>query len=174
MTAYIHPETGEIFGGDAPFNIGGVKYPGGWIKTLTGAEMALMGINVYTPPPEEIVITPPMVNDERDRRMRGSFTFNGKEYDCDSASLQRITGAATLAGFWLGGGGDPASVLWHGGATPFRWIASDNSIVEMDAQTVFAFGQAASANETAHIFAARVIKDLDPIPADYADDSRWP
>jgi hypothetical protein len=44
----------------------------------------------------------------------------------------------------------------------------------MDAQTVIAFGQAVAAMKSAHIFAARSLKDSDPIPADYTSDGYWP
>lgn len=114
------------------------------------------------------------VDAERNRRMRGTFHFNGKDYGCDPESLQRITGAAALAGFFMAGGGSATDIYWHGGPQPFAWIADDNSIEIMDAQTVFAFGQAAAANETAHIFAARALKDMIPIPEDYTSDSYWP
>jgi hypothetical protein len=35
-------------------------------------------------------------------------------------------------------------------------------------------GQAAAANESAHIFAARALKDMSPIPSDFSDDAYWP
>lgn len=127
-----------------------------------------------TPPPEAPFATAELVNIERDRRMRGTFEFNGKVYGCDPSALQRITGAAALAGFYLAAGGSPTNVNWHGRPEPFAWIAHDNSIEVMDAQTVFAFGEAAAANETAHIFAARALKDTVPIPTDFTDDSYWP
>jgi len=114
------------------------------------------------------------IDAERNRRMRGTLLFNGKLYDCDQDSLQRIVGAATLAGFAIAGGALPGNLYWHGGASPFSWIAHDNSIEPMDAQTMFAFGQAAAASETAHIFAARALKDMDPPPADFASDIYWP
>lgn len=115
------------------------------------------------------------VNAERDRRIHAGFSFSGKTYAFDPSSKQRVTGAGTLAGFALAAGAQPGDMLWHGGQQPFRWIADDNSLTEMDAQTCFAFGQAAAAHEEAHIFAARAIKDMDPIPADYAtDDTYWP
>lgn len=63
---------------------------------------------------------------------------------------------------------------WHGGAEDFAWIAADNSIHAMDAQTVFGLGQAAMAHKQALIFAARAIKDADPISEDYTDDIYWP
>lgn len=62
---------------------------------------------------------------------------------------------------------------WHGGDGDFAWIAEDNTLVPMDAQTMFAFGQAAMAHKQAMIFAARELKDRDEIPADFSDDDYW-
>jgi len=114
------------------------------------------------------------VNAERDRRLGTTFTFAGKDYDCDTASLARITGAATLAGFAMGAGALVGNLRWHGGTEDFMWIAADDTLTTMDAQTCFAFGNAAATNQSAHVFAGRAIKALDPIPADYAADARWP
>jgi len=114
------------------------------------------------------------VNAERDRRLGTTFTFAGKSYDCDTASLARITGAATLAGFAMGAGAAAGNLRWHGGTADFTWIAADNTLTTMDAQTCFAFGNAAAANQSAHIFAGRTVKAMDPIPADYTDDKYWP
>ena len=114
------------------------------------------------------------VNAERDRRIASKFIFNGTAFDFEPSSKQRVTGAATLAGFKVVTGAAVGDLLWHGGVTPFTWIDASNSHVTMDAHTCFAFGQAAAAHETAHIFAASAIKALDPIPMDYDDDSRWP
>jgi len=114
------------------------------------------------------------VNAERDRRMTATFAFAGKRYDCDAQSLARITGAATLAGFAMGGGAEVGDLRWHGGNADFTWIAADNSLTTMDAQTCFAFGNAAATNESAHIFAGHAIKAMDPIPADYTNDEYWP
>ena len=121
------------------------------------------------PPP-----TPEDVNAERDRRLRGSLNFDGDTFDCDSASLQRITGAATLAGFAIGRGAEPGDLLWHGDKIPFTWISNENRAVAMDAFKVFNFGQRAAKHETAHIIAARQLKDMPEIPRDYQDDKWWP
>lgn len=164
----------------------GTAIEGGWAKLPSGAMVSPAAAGwtdgtyslvqapetpIYVPP---VGITAEMVNQERERRMRGTFSFIGKEFDCNQVSLQRITGAATLAGFWLASLGDPESVFWHGGTEPFAWIAHDNSINVMDAGTVFDFGKAAAANETAHIFAARALKDMTPIPENYTSDIYWP
>ena len=114
------------------------------------------------------------INAERDRRLNSTFPFQGKDYDCDPVSLARITGAATLAGFAIGAGAPEGYLLWHGGVDEFSWIANDNSITKMDAQTCFAFGQAAATNESGHVFAAYGLKEMDPAPDDFTDDSYWP
>lgn len=115
------------------------------------------------------------VNAERDRRLTQPFTFNGTQFGFGPESKTRISGAATLAGFALGAGAQPGDLLWHGGDTPFSWIADDNTLVTMDAPTAFAFGQAAANHESRIIFAARMLKDAPGgIPEDFADDQYWP
>jgi hypothetical protein len=114
------------------------------------------------------------VNAERDRRMNATFAFAGKRYDCDARSLQRIMGAAALARFAVIAGAEADDLRWHGGAADFTWIAADNSMTTMDAQTCAAFGDAAATNESAHIFAGHAIKAMDPIPADFTNDKYWP
>ncbi len=114
------------------------------------------------------------VNAERDRRLDADFAFQGKLYQRDSKSLSRITGAATLAGFAIANGAQPGDYRWHGGDTDFEWIASDNSLTKMDAQTAFQFGQVAANVETRIVFAAKSLREMDPIPVDYDDDARWP
>ena len=127
------------------------------------------------PDPEEALAQArAAVNAERDRRLGTTFAFAGKSYDCDAQSLARITGAATLAGFAMGAGAEADDLRWHGGKADFTWIAADNSLTTMDAQTCFAFGNAAATNQSAHIFAGHAIKAMDPIPADFTNDKYWP
>jgi hypothetical protein len=115
------------------------------------------------------------VNAERNRRMFSTFTFGGVDYDCEPLSLARITGAATLAGFAMGAGAVAGNLRWHGGADDFTWIAADNSLNTMDAQTCFAFGQTAANNQSAHVFAGAAIKAMDPTPQDFASNEiYWP
>lgn len=115
------------------------------------------------------------VDAERDRRIDTTFTFGGVVYQSRPQDRENIAGAAQLATIALTLGGKlPSDYRWHGGGEDFCWIAADNSLVTMDAPTVIAFGQAAAAHKHAHIFAARAIKDADPIPLDYADDGYWP
>lgn len=114
------------------------------------------------------------VNTERDRRLAADFEFQGKMYQRDSVSVSRITGAATLAGFAMAQGAQPDNYHWHGGDQPFAWIASDNTLTLMDAQTAFAFGAECAAIETRIVFAAKALRDADPIPDDLTDDQYWP
>lgn len=115
-----------------------------------------------------------MVNAERDRRKLGGFSFGGKPYNYGPDDRDRIAGATQMAFMAIVGGAQPGNLLWHGEVFPFSWIALDNSFTTMDAQTVVAFGRAAAAWEQAHIFAARALKDADPIPLNFADNQWWP
>jgi hypothetical protein len=114
------------------------------------------------------------INAERDRRLSLTFAFDGNTFDCDEKSLARITGAATLAGFAVAAGAPVGFMTWHGGANNFEWIAADNTLVPMDAQKCFAFGQAAANNQSLYVFAAKALKNTTPIPLNYKDDVWWP
>jgi hypothetical protein len=116
-----------------------------------------------------------MVNQERDRRTHAGFVFQGKLYQFDPDSRSRITGAAALAKFAIVKGVQPGNLRWINPAVDFSWIAADNTLTLMDAHTCSAFGDAAAVHEQRHIFAARAIKAMDPIPADYAtNNAYWP
>lgn len=114
-----------------------------------------------------------LINGERDRRIQ-VFTFSGKQYDFDADSRQNVSGAHSLALAAVINGAQPGDYRWADPDEDFTWIAHDNTVTLMDAQTTLAFGQAAALWKADHIRTARAIKDLDPIPSDYADDSRWP
>ena len=114
------------------------------------------------------------VNAERDRRVQSGFAFGGKLFDFSDEAKARISGAATLAGFALGAGSPDGYLRWHQGTDDFAWIAADNSLMTMDAKTCFAFGQTAATHDSKHVFAARELKNMEPIPADYTDDKWWP
>ena len=125
---------------------------------------------VYVAPP----ITSDQVQVERTRRITAGFTFLGYIFDCDAASRQNISGGAALALGAMMQGALAEDLQWHGAADDFAWLAQDNTAVPMDAPTVFAFGAAAAEHVRVHIFAARALKDLDAIPANYTDNSFWP
>ncbi len=114
------------------------------------------------------------VDIERDRRIDSEFTFNGVVYQSRSEDRENLSGAATSALAAMVNGAQPGDLRWHGGDSDFEWIAADNSTIPMDAQTMFTLGKTALAHKSGHIFAARALKNADPIPEDYADDKHWP
>lgn len=155
---------------DHAAEIGAVAIPDGF---GTGDSL-VDGEWVRAEEPEPEPPTADMVNAERDRRIAAGFSFNGVQYDFDTRAKANISGAAQLAFMAIVAGAEPGDLFWNGGATPFMWIAADNSMVSMDAQTVVAFGRAAALHEQSHIFTARALKDMDPMPADFAADTHWP
>jgi hypothetical protein len=114
------------------------------------------------------------VDVERDRRVAAGFMFNGSLFQSRIEDQKRINGAGTLALIAVVSGAQAGNLRWHGGSSDFVWIAANNSLMPMDAQTVLAFGQAAAAWESRHLFAARALKDTDPIPENFTDDQFWP
>lgn len=146
----------------------------GWVEAPDDISPGyLFDGEVFTAPPPP----PPSaadVNAERQRRLVADFTFRSKKFQRDERSLSRITGAATLAGFALAAGAQPGNLRWANPERDFVWIASDNSLMPMDAETCFEFGQAAASVETTIIFTAKALREMNPIPADYADDKWWP
>ncbi|MBB3949900.1 DUF4376 domain-containing protein [Aureimonas jatrophae] len=117
----------------------------------------------------------PMVDAERDRRIDAGFLFGGTLFQARPADRENILGAASLAHMAVTlSGKKPGDLRWHDGDEDFRWIAADNSLVPMDAPTVIAFGQAAANHKSVHTFAARALKDADPIPTNFVDDGYWP
>lgn len=114
------------------------------------------------------------VDAERDQRLQ-SFTFGGVLYDFDEVSRNRIDKARGSALAALIAGAQPGDLRWADANHDFGWIAADNTFHTMDAQTTLAFGNAAAAWEGLHIVAARNLKNMSPIPADYATNAAyWP
>ena len=97
---------------------------------------------------------------ERDRRIDAGFDFEGVRYQSRPTDRENIAGAVLVAM------ADPSYTT--------SWIASDNSVVQMDAATLLRFGRAAADRKQALIFAGRQLKDMQPIPADYTADKWWP
>lgn len=115
------------------------------------------------------------VDAERDRRIDGGMVWDGVTYQTRPQDRENVAGASILALAAISNGAQPGDLRWHGEDTDFVWIAEDNSLNPMDAQTFFAFAQAMAKHKSAHIFAARALKDADPIPEDYAtNEDYWP
>jgi hypothetical protein len=113
------------------------------------------------------------INNHRDSRISYGFYFEDKVYDSRPEDQKRISGAAQLAFMAIVAGAQPGDYMWAG-ADPFGWIAQDNTVVLMDAQTVVEFGKAAAEWERKHIFAARNLKNMETVPENYKDDQWWP
>ena len=114
------------------------------------------------------------INQERNRRLLENFVFMGHRFDFDPDSVANITGAGASAGVAVSLGAEEGDLRWADADTDFVWISADNTSVPMDAHTCFAFSQAAMAHKRSHIFAARALKDLDEILADWRADTHWP
>ena len=131
------------------------------------------GVWTYGWTVEDLPITSAMVKAERDRRLQLDFEFGGKMFQRDPKSIARISGAGTLALAAIMGGAQAGDYRWHGEDTDFSWIASDDSSMIMDAPTCFAFGTKAAKVESNLIHKAKTLREMDPIPSDYADDKYW-
>ncbi len=114
------------------------------------------------------------VDAERDRRVRLGFEFEGKHYQTRNQSdrenilaIKSDALAAVLMGAKVG------DYRWANAEKDFFWIAGDNERVLMDAQTALAFGQAATQRKNQLIVAGSDLKEMDPIPLDYAADKYW-
>jgi hypothetical protein len=133
------------------------------------------GAFIDAPPP----ITTTHVDRERDRRIDAGFVFDGVRYQSDEGSRENIAGAKSAASDAIALGALAGDFGWQrlldpDAAETFVWIATDNSLHPMDAQTVVRFGYAAMAHKQDMIFKARSLKAMDPIPADFAsNDAYW-
>lgn len=115
------------------------------------------------------------VDAERDRRIAEGFAFNGAMYQARPIpDLQNISGAASAATIAVINGAQEGDFRWADPDDDFEWIASDNTLVKMDAPTTIAFGQAALHWVDQNFKAARNIKDLEIVPEDYTSDEYWP
>jgi hypothetical protein len=99
------------------------------------------------------------VDTERDRRLEIGFTYSGKTFQSDERSIARINGAVSGALVATQSGAQPGDLYWADKTSPFAWIASDNTIMPMDAPTVIEFGQTGMAYVSFLTFRAKAIKD---------------
>lgn len=156
------------------------RYLGGWIENPPPG-----AIQVPEPPQDarqvwngaewdKAAVTATEVDAERDRRIDAGTEFQGVMFQSRATDRENIAGAAQLGFMAVVAGAQPGDLRWSKPAQDFAWIATDNSLVPMDAQTVVAFGRAAAERKQALIFAARLLKDMEQIPADFTDDKWWP
>lgn len=125
------------------------------------------------PPAKSLEEMNQAVDAERDRRIDSGFVFNGVQYQSRPSDRENIAGKALEAFMAIIEGAQPDNLRWANPHKDFAWIAADNRLVTMDAQTVVSFGKAASAHKEFHVFAGRKIKDMNPIPSDFTDDKWW-
>lgn len=114
------------------------------------------------------------IDAERDARIDAGVEFQGVKFQSRVTDRENIAGAAQLGFMAIVAGAEVGDLRWSNLTQDFAWIAADNSLAPMDAQTVVQFGKAAAERKQALIFAARQIKDMQPIPSDYTDDKWWP
>lgn len=127
------------------------------------------------PSPEEtLAIARAAVDAERNRRIATTFQFGGIAYQLDADSQRYITAKGAQAKFAIADGAQPGDLRWTDPNTDFGWIATDNSVTPMDAQTMAAFADAADLWVTAHIMAGHTVKAMEPMPVDVTDDQYWP
>lgn len=162
--------------GDVPFSASMVDGEPDYTHELY--QRALAGdfgpIAPYTEPVKTQDEMATLVDAERDRRIDAGFAFNGKQYQTRQTDRESIAGAAQIAFMAIMGGAEAGDLRWADPDNDYVWIAMDNTLTPMDAQTVVEFGKAAAARKTQLIYAARELKNQTPVPADYADDKWWP
>lgn len=118
------------------------------------------------------------VDRERDARINGGFIFDSVRYQTRSEDRENIAGAKSAATDAITLGAAEGEYDWQRLIDPdapavFQWIAEDNTSHPMDAQTMVRFGYAALAHKQRLIFAARAIKNMSPIPADFATNNDY-
>lgn len=134
-----------------------------------------------TPPPVDLSALQDTlcagIDAERDRRTDGGFVFGGVRYQSRPGDRENIAGASLAALGAINAGAQAGNLRWASTDKDFTWIAEDNSLMPMDAQTVFALGQAAMAHKQGLIFAARAVKDAVQAATDEASAraaAEWP
>ncbi len=118
------------------------------------------------------VVTPEMVDQERDRRIAAGFQFRGRLIQSDPESLLNITGATIVAGEALRKGNN--TYRWFSDEADFVWFDGDNQPLVLDASGMVSLGRAAAEWKSAHIKTGRAIKSMTSIPDDYNADFYWP
>lgn len=130
-----------------------------------------------SPPPPTVAQRCAAVDALRDAKIAAGFTFAGTAFQTDPDSVKRIAGTASAAHVAITQDGAEAGDLrWADPASDFVWIATDNSLIAMDAPTAIAFGQAYLAFERRLVFAASAIKTRirDGETVDIETAAEWP
>ena len=98
----------------------------------------------------------------------------GHRFQSDEFSQRNMADASQSADSAITRGVAEDDYRWQMGATEdYVWIDADNHHVPMTAYDVRGMYQNMMRWKQSHIFSARALKDMDPIPGDYAADSHW-
>lgn len=160
---------GRIWSSAANAWVSSATTPVTQIGTIEELDWVLRQASLKSP-----LVTSDDVDAERDQRIAAGFAFGGHRFQSRPGDRENIAGASTAALAAIVNGAERGEYRWHGGGDDFAWISENNMLVPMDAQTMFALGQAAMAHKQAMIFAARTLKDMPAIPDDFAADTWWP
>lgn len=124
---------------------------------------------------EEPTVSGTEVDLERDRRTALGFYYKGHLMQARPADIDNMTGAAFRAFISISQGETiPGDLRWSDPDSDFGWIDADNEILPIDAFDMIEMGTLAMKHKKDHIFAARDLKNMNPIPLDYKNDSYWP
>lgn len=124
--------------------------------------------------PKIISVEKEQVNEERDRRIQAGVPFEGHVFDYNQMGKDNIESRAILAKLAIMNGSKKGDYRWFDPDSDFTWITQSNEKILMDAYQVSELGNTAMKWTTDHVFAARNLKDMTPIPQDYKDDKYWP
>lgn len=105
------------------------------------------------------------VNAERDRRIVAGKTINGVAVTGRDEDARNLTNLALAAQLRIASGDTTTLTTFRDG---------NNTDHDLTPTEMLALWQGSAAYVSALYAASWVIKALDPIPADYADDARWP
>lgn len=146
-------------------------------RVLGGDAAPAWSVTYMAPPQPSKDALKAAVMTKRDAVIGGGFTFNSVVYQTGDTDRENISGAAQLAFMAIVAGAQAGNLRWADPNTDFGWIATDNSVVPMDAQTVVSFGKACAGFKQACIFHARDLKDQIDAAADPASidiNAGWP
>ena len=117
------------------------------------------------------------VDAETDRRTAAGFTFRGIAYQSRPGDYTNFAGASTAALGAIVGGAPAGNLRWADPAKDFTWTATDNSETPLDAQSMFALGQAAMGHLSKQVAAGRALKNrllAGETIGDVTDAQYWP
>lgn len=107
------------------------------------------------------------VNRYRNTLLRAGVDHNGYTFQTDDRSLLNLNLAAQAARQAVVDGASATDNQWHGGSSPFFWIAADNTQVVMTPNDLKALHTAVFDRVNYLVTKADEIKSMDPIPTNF-------